>query len=188
MGGAEERRPRAGRAAGAGTIFMRAARRGAVDRQTIDLGYVMRQFPDLDFGMGDFDHRLRVQKFVYLLQAFDIYLGYDYSWYLRGPYCTQLATVAYTLSRSYDAIPRDQKMAFLNSDVQERFERFKEFIGGRESDNDFLEIAASEHMLRKTTDMSRADIIEKVSTKKKEPFDKALCERGWEDLERWVLI
>ena len=174
--------------AGAGTIFMRQAHGYAVDRQTIDLGYVLRQFPDLDFGMDDFDHRLRVQKFVYLLQAFDIYLGYDYSWYLRGPYCTQLATVAYTLSRSYDAIPRDQKMAFANPDVQDRFERFRKFVGGRENDNDFLEIAASEHMLRKTSDMPRADIIEKVATKKKDPFDRALCKRIWGEMEQCGLI
>ena len=171
----------------AGTAFMRAARRGAVNRQAIDLGYVMRQFPRLDFGMGDFDHRLRVQKFVYLLQAFDIYLGYDYSWYLRGPYCTQLATTAYALSHSYDVISRDQKMAFTNPDVQERFERFKEFIKGRESDNDFLEIAASEHMLRKTTDMPRADIIARVRAKR-DHFTVAMCEDAWEDLERWNLI
>ena len=170
-----------------GTLLTPAALGLDVNRQAIDLGYVMRQFPRLDFGMGDFDHRLRVQKFVYLLQAFDIYLGYDYSWYLRGPYCTQLATTAYALSHSYDVIPRDQKMAFTNPDVQERFERFKEFIKGRESDNDFLEIAASEHMLRKTTEMPRADIIARVRAKR-DHFTVAMCEDAWEDLERWNLI
>ena len=58
-----------------GIVFTQAARGLAVDRQAIDLGYILRQFPDLDFGMDDFGHRLRVQKFVYLLQAFDIYLA-----------------------------------------------------------------------------------------------------------------
>ena len=167
---------------------MRAGSTIAVNRQAIDLGYVLRQFPDLDFGMGDFDHRLRIQKFVYLLQTFDIYLGYDYSWYLRGPYCTQLATTAYTLSRSYDRIPIDQEMAFTNPDVQERFERFKEFVRGRENDNDFLEIAASLHMLRNAYgNMSRADIVARVATKRAH-FDKAACEAAWEELERWNLM
>ena len=176
-------------------FLMRAASGTAVIRQAIDLGYVLRQFPDLDFGMDDFDHRLRVQKFVYLLQAFDIYLGYDYSWYLRGPYCTQLATIACTLSRSYDRIPIDQEMAFANPDMQERFERFKEFIRGRENDNAFLEIAASLHMLRKAYDLIGRDIIGRdvivarvAANRDKDHFDKATCEAVWGELERWNLM
>ena len=167
-------------------LFINPALGTPVNRQTIDLGYVLRQFPGLDFGMDDFGHRLRVQKFVYLLQSFDIYLGYDYSWYLRGPYCTQLATIGYALSRAYDQIPRDQKMAFANPDAQERFERFKEFIRGRENDNDFLEIAASLHMLRKTGSMPRAAIIERVEAKQ-ERF-RGRCGGVWEEMERWKLM
>ena len=160
----------------------------AVIRQAIDLGYILRQFPNLDFGMDDFDHRLRVQKFVYLLQAFDIYLGYDYSWYLRGPYCTQLATIAYTLSRSYDHIPIDQEMVFTNPDVQERFEEFKKFVRGRENNNDFLEIAASLHMLRKAYDDMDRDVIVARVAAKRDHFDRATCEAVWGELERWNLM
>ena len=159
----------------------------AMDRQTIDLGYVLRQFPSLDFGMGDFAHRLRVQKFVYLLQAFDIYLGYDYTWYLRGPYCTHLATIGYALSRAYDRIPRDQKMAFVNPDVQERFVRFKGFIRGRENDNGFLEIAASLHVLHRTSGMGKDAIIERVAAKR-ECFSREQCAGIWEEMERWNLM
>lgn len=56
--------------------FKRVAHGPDMDRQAMDLGYILRQFPDLGFGMDDTGHRLRVQRFVYLLQAFDIYLGY----------------------------------------------------------------------------------------------------------------
>ena len=167
---------------------MRAPYGTAVIKQAIDLGYVLRQFPDLDFGMDDFDHRMRIQKFVYLLQTFDIYLGYDYSWYLRGPYCTQLATIAYTLSRSHDSIPIDQEMVFTNPDVQERFEEFKKFVRGRENNNDFLEIAASLHMLRKAYDDIDRDVIVARVAAKRDHFDRAMCEAVWGELERWNLM
>ena len=159
----------------------------ALNQQAADLGYILRQFPDLDFGMGDFEHRLRVQKFVYLLQAFDIYLGYDYSWYLRGPYCTQLATIGYALTKSYASIPYDENMAFSRPSVQERFERFKEFIRGRENDNDFLEIAASLHILHKTSGMPRAAIVERVASKQGR-FAEEECGRIWDVMEKWGLM
>lgn len=159
-----------------------------MDKQTIDLGHILRQFPDLDFGMDDFEHRLRVQKFVYLLQAFDVYLGYEYSWYLRGPYCTGLATVGYALRSLYPMIPRDKDMVFADPGVQKRFERFKEFIKKRENDNDFLEVAASLHILHRTSGMPRAGIVEKVAAKRKH-FSEEYCNRVWEEMEeKWNLM
>ena len=136
-----------------------------MNRQVIDLGHILRQFPDLDFGMDDFEHRLRTQKFVYILQTFGIYLGYDYSWYLRGPYCTSLATIGFALSKIYGDVPYDKGLVFVNPGIQERFEQFKEFIKGRENDNGFLEIAASLHMLKKTSGLDRGEIIKKVADK-----------------------
>ena len=137
--------------------------------------------------MADFEHRLRIQKFVYLLQAFDVYLGYDYSWYLHGPYCTRLATVGYALSSIYDMVPYDKDMVFVNPTVQKRFERFKKFIKGRENNNDFLEIAASLHILHKTSGMPRADIVTRVAAKR-EHFSDEECSRVWEEMEECGLM
>ena len=153
----------------------------AVDRLIIDLGHILRQFPDLEFSMADFEHRLRIQKFVYLLQAFGVYLGYDYSWYLHGPYCTRLATVGYALGSIYDMVPYDKDMVFVNPAVQERFEGFRRFIRGRENDGDFLEIAASLHVLRRTSGMRRADIVERVAAKR-DRFSRDRCDRVWEEM------
>lgn len=158
-----------------------------LNRQVLDPGYVLRQFPDMEFGVDDFRHRLRVQKFVYLLQSFDIYLGYDYTWYLHGPYCTTLATMAKALSPIYDKIPCDPGMAFVDPAVQERFERFRTFISGRENDNAFLEIAASLHILHKTSGLPRPDIIGRVTAKRKQ-FKESECDRVWMDMEEWGLM
>lgn len=158
-----------------------------MNRQVLDLGYVLRQFPDLEFGVDNFRHRLRVQKFVYLLQSFDIYLGYDYSWYLHGPYCTTLAAMAKALSPVYDKIPHDPGMAFVDPAVQERFEMFKKFISGRENDNAFLEIAASLHILHKTSGLLRPEIIKRVVAKRKQ-FKEPECESVWEEMKKWGLM
>ena len=135
-----------------------------MQRQIIDLGFIIRQFPAIDFSMDTFADRLRLQKFIYLLQAFDIYLGYDYSWYLRGPYCSNLAACAFALREIYDKVP-DMKVVFSDNMVQRRFEDFRRFIKGRENDNDFLEIAASLHFLSKTTSQTSTEIIDTVVAK-----------------------
>lgn len=38
------------------------------DRQTIDLGVVLKSFPEFRFSMETTEDRLRLQRFVYLLQ------------------------------------------------------------------------------------------------------------------------
>lgn len=44
--------------------------------------------------------RIRVQKGIYLAQAAGADLGYDYNWYLHGPYSPELANDYYKLSEA----------------------------------------------------------------------------------------
>ena len=157
-----------------------------MQRQIVDLGFIMRQFPAIEFSMDTFSDRLRLQKFIYLLQAFDIYLGYDYSWYLRGPYCSNLAACAFALQEIYDHVP-DMKVSFLNNKTQRRFEDFKRFIKGREIDNDFLEIAASLHFLKKTTRGADDEIIRKVANKQKQ-FTESQCREIYNLIKKELVI
>ena len=159
-----------------------------VNRQPVDLGFVLKQFPRLEFGMHTFEHRLRLQKFVYLLQAFDVYLGYDYSWYLRGPYCSNLAASGFALAEFYGDIPGGSRMSFSSSAVHGRFEKFVEFIAGREADTDFLEMAASFHFLEKGGGLSRDEIFEKVRNKRKPSFTESRCREVRSNLEEWDLV
>lgn len=145
-----------------------------MNRQPVDLGYILRQFPQFKFGMHDFDHRLRVQKFVYLLQSFDVYLGYDYSWYLRGPYCSMLAASGFALAEFYTDIPQGVRMTFSSPMVNSRFEDFKGFIAGHENDTDFLEIAASFHFLEAGGKLGRDEILRRVVNKRPQ-FTEAKC-------------
>lgn len=42
-------------------------------------------------------NRIRIQKIVYLLQKSGLNLGYSFSFYIYGPYCSDLASDAYTV-------------------------------------------------------------------------------------------
>jgi uncharacterized protein YwgA len=64
--------------------------------------------------MDSFDQRLTLQKTIYLIQQLGVPLGYHFSWYLRGPYSSELTSDAYanldsevpegwTLGKSLDA-------------------------------------------------------------------------------------
>ena len=138
--------------------------------------------------MASFEHRLRVQKFVYLLEAFDVYLGYEYSWYLRGPYCSTLAAAGFALDGFYARIPENPRMHFSKSSVHDRFEEFKKFIRDRETDTDFLEMAASFHFLEKGGSLSRGQIFERVLNKRHPGFAESECRKVQEYLEQWNLI
>lgn len=157
-----------------------------MNRPTVDLGMILRQAPEFKFDMDTFDGRLRLQKFVYLLQAHGIYLGYDFSWYLRGPYCTGLATCGFALRDIYGDIPEDVRVEFADSDDQLNFERFLKFVKGKEMDTNYLEIAASIHILKKAG-MDESGIIPRVMAKSK-LFTKEKCERAWDDLIEHELL
>ena len=144
-----------------------------MDPQTVDLGFILRQFKNYNLSLNDFEDRLRLQKFIYLLQAHDIYLGYDYSWYLRGPYCTTLAEREFELETIYEDVP-ETTAKFAYSYIQRRFEKFKKFIDGKENDIDFLEIAASLHLFLMRGN-SEEKAIEKVICDKNTDFTHKQC-------------
>ncbi|RHP50092.1 hypothetical protein DWZ37_09725 [Clostridiaceae bacterium AF31-3BH] len=47
------------------------------------------------FDISTLDARIIVQKKIYLTEKLGINLGYDFSWYIHGPYCPQLTEAVY---------------------------------------------------------------------------------------------
>lgn len=115
-----------------------------MNREIVDLGCILKLIPDYKFSMEEFSDRLRFQKMIYLLQAFGINLRYDFSWYLRGPYCSMLAANGFALQEIYHRIP-DNVTEFENRESQKKFKRFLKFIKNLGTDPDSVEIAASIH-------------------------------------------
>jgi len=116
----------------------------------VNLGYILRSIPHSSFKMDTFNDRLRLQKLVYMVEAFGVYLGYDYSWYLRGPYCTSLARAGFELEQIDHKIPDLARAKFMYPEVQKKFNRAIKFIAAIMNGPDDLtrlEIASSLHLL-----------------------------------------
>jgi len=157
-----------------------------IDPSAVNLGYVLRSIPHSSFKMDTFNDRLRLQKLVYMVEAFGVYLGYDYSWYLRGPYCTSLARTGFELEQINHKIPDRAKARFMYPEVQKKFNRAIKFIASIMKDPDDtirLEIASSLHLLVVTTDMEKKDIIKRVILKMScLDLDGGLLARSCEDM------
>jgi uncharacterized protein YwgA len=135
--------------------------------------------------LTSFDHRLIFQKTIYLLQAFGLYLGFTFSWYIRGPYSPLLAHYGYILARTKGKIPL---VRFVKAKSEKRFEEFLKFLGSRKNDAEWLEILASIHLLKKLyPNKSKRAILQLVSLKQPY-FSIRKCEEAWDHLERYGLI
>ncbi len=155
-----------------------------MNRESVELGFILKQIKDYNFSMDEFDERLKLQKLVYLLQSCGVYLGYDFSWYLRGPYCSLLAHNAFSLE-NYDQIPDDIELK--KSDDKKNFEKFLKFINNKNIDD--LEIAASLHYLKKVHGYGVGDktIIGWVVAKRKN-FTESQVQKIWQEMKKYQLI
>lgn len=134
---------------------------------------------------SSFDSRLIFQKTVYLLQAFGLYLGFKFSWYLRGPYSPTLAHDGYELAQMTQDIPLAR---FTRLQSERKLKQFIDFLGSRKNDPDWLEILASIHLLKKLYPTeSKTSIIQQV-VKKQPHFSVEMCKEGWAYLQRYGLI
>lgn len=154
-------------------------------RESIELGFVLRQIPDYEFSMAEFEGRLHLQKIVYLLQAFDVNLGYSFSWYLRGPYCSLLATNGFTLDRVYNVLP-DRDMKFRDQRAQKKFQRFLKFIRGKDLES--LEILASAHYLKKCLRKDDETTVRKILAKECTDFDEDKVRKELEYIKKEGLV
>ena len=93
------------------------------------------------------DDRLILQKAVYLAQT-KVTLGYNYGWYLKGPYSPKLTQDYYELA---DEIRRDQDLAGeLRQDAREALASVRELISNAPDGVrkvSWLELLASLHFL-----------------------------------------
>lgn len=134
--------------------------------------------------LKNFDDRLIFQKTIYLLQAFGLYIGIRFSWYIHGPYSTILARYGYELAKFEETCP----IIFESKKSEKRFNLFVDFLGSRKNDAKWLEALASIHFLKNTYhNLSRIQIISMVI--KKQPYlTVGECQEAWNYLLRYDLI
>lgn len=61
-----------------------------MDMRQVAAALVLKQL-GIALKLDQFNDRLVIQKALYLAQASDVKLGYFFSWYIRGPYCSTVA-------------------------------------------------------------------------------------------------
>lgn len=54
--------------------------------------------------INNFADRLLIQKKIYLTQRLGVNFGYDFGWYIKGPYSSSLTSIA------YEVVPKAQNM------------------------------------------------------------------------------
>ncbi len=73
----------------------------------------------IKFKIDTKNDRIRLQKIVYLLQRCGVNLGYNYGWYIHGPYSRELTSVYYDLDASLKSNEKDYTWYKLDEGVDE---------------------------------------------------------------------
>ncbi len=135
--------------------------------------------------VDDFDQRLVLQKTIYLLQAFGLYLGYPFNWYIRGPYSPKLTRDAYSLLEVYDQIPA---VRFADNGSENRFLQFLGMLNAAGQDNFILELLASVHFIYSLEPTLNRDDLFRAVKKKKPKVDRSLFSRVTQILSQYALL
>jgi len=98
---------------------------------------------DKQIQMNEFEDKVATQKIVYLAQQSGIELGYNFEWYLRGPYCKEVSDNAHIIIDS--GIKSTPNEAGLD---EERIKAFRDVLHPYLDDPEWLEIAGSLVYLR----------------------------------------
>lgn len=148
------------------------------EADVVCLGLALRRLDSFDLsGHGG---RLAFQKSVYLMQAFGVHIGYDFSWYIRGPYSARLARHGFALQRIYDLLPIAGR--FPDRPIQARFEAFLDFMADKKADAARLEALASAHFVRHLCGDLDDRGIAALMMRKQPYLDRAACRRALDEL------
>lgn len=145
-------------------------------------GITKRIYPN--FNIGIFENRLKLQKIIYLLQAWGINLNYNFSLYIYGPYCTELTKTAFLI----EDINLIKEVGFEDIIVENKFKDFLEEITPFKDDIEWLEIASTIHLFTKLyPNKEKNDLITEIK-KIKHNFAFDIINNVWEDLKKWQLV
>lgn len=136
------------------------------------------------------EDRIKIQKAIYLIQEAGVQLGYHYSWYIRGPYCTSLADDYYKISEDVngnDGSESDRKLAGWASDALDAkkgvFDAHQE--AGLEPAY-WLELIASLHFLLHRSGYDEERAAEEID--KRKPHLAGKAKYGLQALKEYDLL
>ena len=139
---------------------------------------------DKHFNMESFDNRLRLQKIIYLLQAYGINLGYEYRLYLYGPYCTHLTKTAFMV----DSFTKAKEVYLEDESLEKIFKEFLKRVESHKKDSNWLEIASTIHLFKTMHPLkNREGIIGEVIIMKPK-FTQKEVNRIYQEIEEWQIL
>jgi uncharacterized protein YwgA len=142
-------------------------------------GLVKRVYPSFD--MTNFSDRLKLQKFIYLMQSTNLNLGYKFSLYLHGPYSTQLARDGFDMP-SFGEV---DELKFEDVELESKFQKFYMFLGDKKDKKDIMEILGSLHLFHKLNPAFSEEKIIKLVLEKNSNFEEEEVKNMLEKLKQF---
>lgn len=113
--------------------------------------------------------RKRIQKAVYLAQL-KLGLGYQYNWYLMGPYSPDLTSDYFSLKDAMNAESGEKESQSLKPEYESRLKQIRPLLSAPSdfplSEDDWLELLASVHYLLKSSGFKHDKAREVLSRQK----------------------
>ncbi len=126
------------------------------------------------FNMNLFSNRLMLQKKIFLLQEIGFNLGYTFTKYLRGPYCSTLANDGYKI----ETIKNDDG---LDCSI-ENIDKLKRLEKGHEGDALWFELLGTIVYMNKKEGESKENIKKRLSEEKSYLFNEKIFEEAYSRL------
>lgn len=104
--------------------------------------------------MDNFDNRLIYQKIIYLLQNYGLSLGYGYSWYVKGPYSSELAKTLFNITPQISS----ESAGFVfqdNEKIVSKITNFNSILKDEIQNPLFLEVLASIVFIQKSLHLNQ---------------------------------
>lgn len=135
------------------------------------------------FDMASFDNRLKLQKIIYLVQAYGINLGYTFNLYVYGPYSPELTKTGFYME-DFNSI---KEIGFEEDTITKKFDEFKEKIEPFKDNLKWLEIASTIHLFKQLSPSKNKVQIVSDILKIKTKFTKNQIEKVWEEILGWLI-
>jgi hypothetical protein len=163
-----------------------------MDRQQIGLKLALDAL-DRTLDLSSFGHRLILQKTVYLAQACGVDLGYDFHWYLRGPYSPALTRDAFAVKAELGLNAEDLRDWKLDPRSHARLATLRNLMPTDENTSSLskrLELLASVHFVVSTRQAKVSDPagVESVLRRSKKEFTVAEVTQAIQDLTTHELL
>lgn len=170
-----------------------------MDAAHIELKLTLDEAGLVNPSLKTFSERLNVQKRLYLVQVLGYDLGYRFSWYLRGPYCSPLTEDAFAIRNEIQSGDRDADEFTLSEQSKSIVAKAKMLwdvpTGVTANTDDWLELLASLHYLKSVAywpegaDKSFDAVFAKlVEAKPRFSEQEPIAQRAWSRLEEFQLL